>query len=63
MDDKSFDDLKDAYALGALTDEERATVEAYLALHPERQAEIDDLSGVAGLLALAPSEHEPRAAT
>ena len=61
MDDKSFDDLKDAYVLGALSDEERATVEAYLALHPERQAEIDDLSGVAGLLALAPLEHEPPA--
>ena len=61
MDDKSFDDLKDAYVLGALSDEERATVEAYLALHPERQAEIDDLSGVAGLLALAPPEHEPPA--
>jgi anti-sigma-K factor RskA len=61
MDDKSFDDLKDAYVLGALSAEERATVEAYLALHPERQAEIDDLSGVAGLLALAPPEHEPPA--
>jgi anti-sigma-K factor RskA len=61
MDDKSFDDLRDAYVLGALPDEERATVEAYLALHPERQAEIDDLSGVAGLLALAPPEHEPPA--
>ena len=61
MDDRSFDDLKDAYVLGALSDEERSTVEAYLALHPERQAEIDDLSGVAGLLALAPPEHEPPA--
>lgn len=61
MDDRNFDDLKDAYVLGALSDEERATVEAYLALHPERQAEIDDLSGVAGLLALAPQEHEPPA--
>jgi anti-sigma-K factor RskA len=61
MDDKSFYDLKDAYVLGALSDEERATVEAYLALHPERQAEIDDLSGVAGLLALAPPELEPPA--
>jgi len=59
MDDKSFEDLKDAYVLGALPDDERAAVEAYLALHPERQAEVDDLSGVAGLLALAPQEHEP----
>jgi anti-sigma-K factor RskA len=61
MDDKSFEDLKDAYALGALPDDERATVEAYLALHPERQAEIDDMVGVAGLLALAPPEQEPPA--
>ena len=61
MDDRSFDDLKDAYVLGALSDDERATVEAYLALHPERQAEVDDLSGVASLLALAPTEHEPPA--
>ena len=61
MDDKSFDDLKDAYALGALPDDERATVDAYLALHPERQAEIDELAGVTGLLALAPPEYEPSA--
>jgi anti-sigma-K factor RskA len=61
MDDKSFEDLKDAYALGALPDDERATVEAYLALHPKRQAEIDDMVGIAGLLALAPPEQEPSA--
>lgn len=61
MDDKSFDDLKDAYALGAVSDEERAMVEAYLSLHPERQTEIDDLTGTTGLLALAPPEHEPPA--
>ena len=61
MDDKSFEDLKDAYALGALPGDERATVEAYLALNPERQAEIDDMVGIAGLLALAPPEQEPPA--
>ena len=61
MDDRSFEDYKDAYALGALPDDERATVEAYLALHPERQAEIDDMVGIAGLLALAPPEQEPSA--
>lgn len=61
MDDRSFEDLKDAYVLGALPDDERAAVEAYLALHPERQAEVDDLVGVAGLLALAPPEHDPPA--
>ncbi len=61
MDERSFDDLKDAYVLGALSDEERAAVEAYLAVNPERQAEVDDLSGVASLLALAPPEHDPPA--
>ena len=61
MDNRSFEDLKDAYVLGALPDDERAAVEAYLALHPERQAEVDDLVGVAGLLALAPPEREPPA--
>ena len=61
MDDKSFEGLKDAYALGALPNDERATVEAYLALNPERQAEIDDMVGIAGLLALAPPEQEPPA--
>ncbi len=61
MDDRSFDDLKDAYVLGALPNDERAAVEAYLALHPERQAEVDDMVGIAGLLALAPPEQEPPA--
>ena len=59
MDDRAFEELKDAYVLGALPEDERALFEEYLAAHPERQAEIDDLGGVAGLLALAPAEHEP----
>ena len=61
MDDKSFNELKDAYVLGALPEDERAAVESYLALRPERQAEIDDLIGIAGLLALAPPEQDPPA--
>lgn len=61
MDDKTFHELKDAYVLGALPDDEREAVEAYLASHPERQAEIEDLIGIAGLLALAPTEHDPPA--
>ena len=61
IDDKSFDELKDAYVLGALTEEESAALEAYLASRPERQAEIEDLVGVAGLLALSPPEHDPPA--
>jgi anti-sigma-K factor RskA len=54
-----FDDLKEAYALGALTEDERREFEDYLAAHPELQAEVDELSSVANLLALAPQEHEP----
>jgi anti-sigma-K factor RskA len=62
MDDRTFEELKDAYVLGALPEDERAAFEAYLSEHPERQAEIDDLGGLAGLLALAPPEHDPPAA-
>lgn len=59
MDDKTFEELKDAYVLGALEDEERVAFEEYLDAHPHRQAEIDELGGLAGLLALAPPEHDP----
>jgi len=54
-----FDDLKEAYALGALSEEERREVEDYLGKHPELHAEVDDLESVANLLALAPQEYEP----
>ena len=59
MNNERFEDLKDTYVLGALPEEERQSFEDYLAAHPERQAEIDELSAVAGLLAFAPQEHEP----
>ena len=59
MNRERFDELKDAFALGALPEEERRELERYLVAHPERRAEIDDLSAVAGLLALSPQEHEP----
>jgi len=59
MDHARFDELKDAFVLGALPDEERREFEEYLAEHPERQAEIDELGTVAGLLALFPQEQEP----
>jgi anti-sigma-K factor RskA len=59
MDRERFDELKDAFVLGALPEEERMEFEEYLAAHPERQAEIDELAALAGLLALAPQEHEP----
>ena len=54
-----FDDLKSAYALGALTEDERREFEGYLATYPELQAEVEALVSVADLLALAPQEHEP----
>jgi anti-sigma-K factor RskA len=59
MENGRFEELKDAYVLGALPEEERREFEEYLAAHPERQAEVDELGAVAGLLALSPHEHEP----
>ena len=54
-----FEDLKEAYALGALPEDERLWFEGYLAEHPELQAEVEELGSVVDLLALAPEEHEP----
>ena len=59
MDHLRFEELKDAYVLGALLEEERREFEEYLASHPERQAEIGELGTVAGLLALSPHEQDP----
>ena len=59
MDHERFEELKDAYVLGALAEEERQEVEDYLAVHPERQAVVVELSAVVGMLALSPEEHEP----
>ena len=59
MDRERFDELKDAYVLDALTEDERREFEEHLAAHPERQAEVDELGAIAGLLALYPQEHEP----
>jgi anti-sigma-K factor RskA len=59
MDRERFDELKDAFVLGALPEEERREFEEYLTAHPERQAEIDELGAVAALLALSPQEQEP----
>jgi anti-sigma-K factor RskA len=61
MDRTRFEELRDAYALGALTEEERREFEEHLAAYPERQAEVEELGAVAGLLALYPEEQEPPA--
>jgi anti-sigma-K factor RskA len=59
MDQERFEDLKDAYVLGALPEEEREEFEQYLAAHPDLHAEIEELSTVAGLLAFSVREQEP----
>ena len=58
-DAERFEELAAVYALGALTGEERLWFETYLAEHPELNAEVEELSSVADLLALAPPEQEP----
>lgn len=59
MDQERFEDLKDAYVLGALPEEERLEFEQYVAAHPDLQAEVEELAAVAGLLAFSPREQEP----
>ncbi len=61
MDRERFEELRDAYVLGALTEEERLELEEHLASHPERRPEVDELRAVAGLLALYPEEQDPPA--
>ncbi|MBV9455702.1 MAG: hypothetical protein JOZ19_16555, partial [Rubrobacter sp.] len=59
IDHTRFEELKEAYVLNALSEDERQDFEAYLAAHPEHQAEIDELASAANLLALACEEREP----
>jgi anti-sigma-K factor RskA len=59
MDQERFEDLKDSYVLGALPEEERLEFEQYLVAHPDLQAEIEELSTIAGLLAFSVGEQEP----
>ncbi|WP_235401428.1 anti-sigma factor [Rubrobacter aplysinae] len=61
MDHDRFEELKEAYALDSLSEGERQEVERYLAENPSARAEVEDLSQVAALLALAPREEEPPA--
>jgi anti-sigma-K factor RskA len=59
MNQERFEDLKDAYVLGALPEEERLEFEQYLMTHPDLQEEVDALGAIAGLLAFSPQEQEP----
>ena len=59
MNHERFDELKEAYVLGALPEEERLEFERYLMAHPDLRAEVEDLGAVAGLLAFSPQEQEP----
>ena len=59
MNHERFQDLKESYALGALSEEERREVEEYLRENPAETTEVEELSSVASLLALAPEEQEP----
>lgn len=59
MGQERFEDLKYAYVLGALPEEERLEFEQYLLTNPDLQAGVEELGTVAGLLAFSPQEHEP----
>jgi anti-sigma-K factor RskA len=59
MSHEKFDELKDAYALGALPEDELREFEEYLRVHPERQSEVDELTSIAALLAVSPADQEP----
>ena len=59
MNHERFEELMEIYVLGALPEEDRREFEEYFAAHPGRQAELEELSAVAGLLALSPQEQEP----
>jgi anti-sigma-K factor RskA len=59
MDRERFEDLKDSYVLGALPEEDREEFERYLLAHPDLQGEMEELSTVAGLLALSVPEQVP----
>lgn len=51
--DKRIEELLPLYALGGLTGEEQAQVEAYVAEHPEARAELDALLAVTAALPFA----------
>lgn len=59
MNRERFEELKEAYALGALPESEKREIEEYLAAHPDLRSEVEELSALSNLLAFAPPEQEP----
>ncbi len=59
MNREKFEELKEAYALGALSRDEQGQMEEYLADHPELRTEVEELSTLSNLLAFSPTEYEP----
>jgi anti-sigma-K factor RskA len=59
MTHEKFDELKEAYALGALPEDEAKAMESYLADNPDRRPEMEDLYAVSNLLAYTPAEYDP----
>ena len=58
-DHRDFQDLLGAYALDAVTPDERSALEAHLASCPTCPAEVDGLRAAVGALPLAVEEREP----
>lgn len=59
MGRERFEDLREAYALGALSESERRELEGYLTLHPELRPEVEELNSIANTLAFSTTEYEP----
>jgi len=59
--DEQVEDLIPLYALGALTDEERLQVEAYIAANPEAKARLDEMTQTASMLLYDVTPVEPSA--
>lgn len=61
MDRERFEELKDAYALGALPEDEEREIREYLSEYPALSSEVEELCTLSNLLAFAPAEYEPPA--
>ena len=59
MNKERFEDLREAYALGALSESESRELESYLTLHPELRPEVEELNSIANMLAFSTAEYEP----